>query len=187
MFTEDLRYQYPINPFSIVMDVGAHKLKFASEIQRKHGCKVLAFEPVSVFRSEWPERNDGILFFPFGIGGKDESAVFKIKGDMTGKFADSEETETVEIRSMKRVLSDLGINRVHLLKINIEGSEFDLLEHILSENLAEAFDDIQVQFHPVVEDAEVRHLQIQQGLLKTHQLTYNYPWCWENYERIRVG
>lgn len=184
MFTEDLRYIYPLRSDAVVMDVGAHKLKFASEILDWHGCKVLAFEPVSAFRSEWPDQNGGIVYFPFGIGGKDETAVFKIKGDMTGKFSDSEVSEEVEIRSMKRVLSDLGLKRVNLLKVNIEGGEFELLEHILQEGLTHIFDDIQVQFHQVVEDPEVRHWQIQQGLLKTHQLTYNYPWCWENYERI---
>jgi len=184
MFSEDLRYDYPLKDSDVVMDLGAHKLTFASRIRSKYGCSVLAFEPVTGFRSEWPEQHEGISYFPFGIGGKDESIEFKIKGDMTGAYADSNFTECVEVRSMKRVLNDLGLNNVRLIKINIEGGEFGLLEHMIESGIVGSFSDIQVQFHLVVENAIDRHEVIRESLLKTHRLTYDYQWCWENYARV---
>ena len=41
--------------------------------------------------------------------------------------------------------------------------------------------DIQVQFHTFYPDASHRREKIQQELMKTHVLTYNYDFVWENW------
>jgi hypothetical protein len=43
--------------------------------------------------------------------------------------------------------------------------------------------DIQVQFHDFVPDAEHRMRRIQQALEATHDLTFEYPFVWENWRR----
>jgi hypothetical protein len=40
-----------------------------------------------------------------------------------------------------------------------------------------------VQFHDFVPNAEPRMRQIQQALAETHELTYAYPFVWENWRR----
>ena len=67
------------------------------------------------------------------------------------------------------------------MKINIEGAEYDLLEHLIDTGLISNIHNIQVQFHDFVSNAEQRMIMLQKELEKTHGLTYQYPFVWENW------
>jgi len=75
------------------------------------------------------------------------------------------------------------ISIVHFMKINIEGGEYDLLEHLLESGFISSITNIQVQFHDFVPNAEVQMNKIQHELSKTHSLTYQYPFVWENWQK----
>src|SRR5919205_223063 len=53
-----------------------------------------------------------------------------------------------------------------MMKINIEGGEYDLLEHLIDSGFVKNIKDIQVQFHDFVPDAEPRMSRIQRELEK---------------------
>lgn len=74
-----------------------------------------------------------------------------------------------------------SIQRIDLMKINIEGAEYDLLDHLIQSGIVLRIKNIQVQFHDFVLDAERRMRCIQAGLACTHELTYQYPFVWENW------
>lgn len=76
-----------------------------------------------------------------------------------------------------------NIDFIDLMKINIEGAEYDLLEHILNRDLAGRINNIQVQFHNFIENCGERMFAIQKKLGETHQLTYQYLYVWENWEK----
>ena len=67
------------------------------------------------------------------------------------------------------------------MKINIEGGEYELLEHLIEEKLMADIANIQVQFHDFIPGAQARMEAIQQELKKTHSLTYQYLFVWENW------
>lgn len=185
-FTESLRYEYPLTQDSIVLDIGCHKGTFSKIISEKYGCKILAFEPIKQFYDEAVKvlnEKPYVQVFKCGVGATARVEQFKIKGDMSGAFAEGE-AEDVDIVAMDELLADDGPPSIDLVKINIEGGEFELLEHIIEKDLQGLFANIQVQFHTVVHDYEKRHVAIREALLKTHKLTYDAPWCWENYERL---
>lgn len=72
---------------------------------------------------------------------------------------------------------------VDLIKINIEGGEYDLLEHLLSSGMVKRFKNIQVQFHEdVIPKAEARMRKIHDELSKTHRVTFQKIFIWENWE-----
>jgi cellulose biosynthesis protein BcsQ len=79
-------------------------------------------------------------------------------------------------------LQEKDIKRIDLMKINIEGCEYNLLECLIGIGFIKNIKNIQVQFHDFVEDAEKRMMEIQKNLQKTHYLTYQYPFVWENWE-----
>ena len=75
------------------------------------------------------------------------------------------------------------IEKVDLLKMNIEGGEYDLLEHMIKNNLTSKFENIQVQFHDNVFDGwEEKYNFIVNNLTKTHHLTYKFEFKFENWE-----
>ena len=63
----------------------------------------------------------------------------------------------------------------------VEGAEYDLLDHMLNTAITNCIEDLQIQFHQFVTDAEKRHEVIRSRLLQTHHLTYDYEFVWENW------
>jgi FkbM family methyltransferase len=176
-FTEEMRYEYPLKPDDLVIDVGGYEGKFSNEIRRRYGCRVLCFEPV--FKEEIAKNLDsGVALIASALGREMGYAVFYVKGDMTGEWADGRDVP-VNVIGVKKVFTE----PVALLKLNCEGGEFGILEALLDEDLVWLIDNIQVQFHSIFPDSEQRWQKIRERLLETHELTYDAPWCWENYKR----
>ena len=94
--------------------------------------------------------------------------------DKTGLFAKGERIE-VEIVDAMSIFREKTID---LLKINIEGMEYELLERIVPNNIK----NIQVQFHKIGENYEERYQKIREKLLQTHELTYDFPFVWQNFK-----
>ena len=72
---------------------------------------------------------------------------------------------------------------VDLMKINIEGGEYDGLDKLVGTGLIKGIKSIQVQFHDFVPDAEKRVKDIHDKLQVTHIPTYQYEFVWENWQR----
>jgi hypothetical protein len=75
------------------------------------------------------------------------------------------------------------IKNIDLIKINIEGGEYDLLDFILENNLQTQINNFQIQFHKMFDDCEIRRNNIREKLSETHTLTYDYTFVWENWEK----
>ena len=180
------RLEYPdLDAHSVVFDLGGYKGQFASDIFAKYGCRVCVFEPFSSYFRIIQARfraNDRIEVFGFALGGSDGVATIYAGGDGTSIYRASTISEEIEIRRFSRFFEDRGLERVELLKINIEGAEFDLLEGMIRDGLHKKIRNIQVQFHRDIAGARERRARIKAHLLKTHRLTYEYPFVWENYQ-----
>lgn len=184
-----MRYEYNLTPDSVVIDAGGYEGNFAKMIADKYGCKVFVFEPVSRF-AEIIEKKlshyQNIDVFRFGIGAVTGPKKFHVQNDSTGEFAGSTDTEIVQLFSIDEIDDALGFplfeDDVSLFKLNVEGNEFCILERALETGLVTHWRNIQVQFHPIVPDYEARYQRIREGLLKTHEFTFDEPWIWQNFE-----
>lgn len=178
-FREDLRYEYPLTPSSLVIDVGAHVGTFALEISKRYGCYVEAYEPVGQFLSGWqtglPPK---VTIHGVGVGSFSGPAVFGISGDSTGMLSFGDRCP-VQLENITDVIDD---RTVDLLKLNIEGAEYDLIGSMLIRGHMAKIKNLQVQFHRNVAKYESRHSDLRERLLETHHLTYDFPFCWENYQ-----
>ena len=98
-------------------------------------------------------------------------------------FLKTDESETIQLKSIVNFIKNNNINKVDLIKINIEGGEYELLESLLENNLISIFTNIQVQFHDfLLDNGKERMNKIQENLAKTHELTYQYEFVWENWK-----
>jgi hypothetical protein len=93
----------------------------------------------------------------------------------------------IRLVSAADFLREHGIEEVALAKINIEGGEYELLEHVLDAGLAPRFRDLQVQFHDFVPQADERMRAIQARLAATHELTWQERFVWENWRLREAG
>lgn len=179
VFTEALRYQYPLGRQSFVIDAGFHEGAFALEIAKLYSCEIEAYEPIQSYYEAGLTKLTGtkIRLIQAALGNSPRQETFHLKGCMTGAFAEGQ-AQQVRVLDAMQVIAH---RTVDLLKLNIEGMEFEVLDRLVETGWIKACQDIQVQFHDCVPDAKARHQALQAKLLKTHYLTYNAPFCWENY------
>jgi FkbM family methyltransferase len=180
-FREEMRYEYDLTPESLVVDCGGYEGAFAEGICRRYGCSVRVYEPVP----EWAERIQERLkpwpkakVFALGIGPCDGSLIFRIKGDMTGEFVGEGQLVSAHLVQPATVICQ---DDVDLLKLNIEGGEFAVLETMLNQGLMALVNNLQVQWHDVAPAAELRRNAIIARLSETHELTFDHGWIWQNW------
>lgn len=171
---EHLRYEYDLKPNDVVIDLGAYRGEWAQQIRDRYGCRVIAVEPT-----------DNITYYHGEIINK-AAWLFEGRLKFGGAYYYTSSFEEPNIEytcfDVNTLLSQFA--EIAVLKINIEGAEYDLLKHIISAGLQVCTKNIQVQFH-LIEDVSVgpKYLKIAEALRKTHQVNWGYPFCWENWVR----
>ena len=189
---ETLRLNYNLNSNSIVIDVGGFEGNWAAEIHACYSASVLVFEPYMPFYNKIESRfshNPKIEVYPFGLGSKDTNMTFYGGGDRSSVFKmtdiplDDDQGTEVKIMDIAGIIQSREFKSINLIKLNIEGGEFELLEHLIEKKLIHLFENLQIQFHDIDAESGDRMRSVQQELAKTHALTYQYEFIWENWKR----
>ena len=181
-----LRMDYAIKANEIVLDVGGFEGQWASDIFARYLCTIHVFEPVPQFAKSIRERfesNSNIQVHQAALGNRNDSISISIDGDASSMLLNGEKGINIPLWSCSELIWKNKWDEIALVKINIEGAEYELLEHLIETGLITRIRDIQVQFHDFVPDAHPRMLAIQERLRHTHQLTYYFPFIWENWRR----
>ena len=183
---ETLRVNYPLNENSIIFDVGGFKGEFAMQMIKKYNSQIYIFEPVEAFFLVIKEKflnNPNVKCFNYGLAGHDQELEINVAHNASSIYLNSNLTETIQLKSLVDFIKVNNIKHIDLIKINIEGGEYELLESLLDSNCITMIDNIQVQFHDfIIDNAKERMNKIQNRLLKTHMLTYQYEFVWENWK-----
>ncbi|HRO41244.1 MAG TPA: FkbM family methyltransferase [Flavipsychrobacter sp.] len=184
----NLRFDYNLNDSSLVFDVGGYKGEFAAAIFCKYNCEVYVFEPLPQFFNiinATFAHNSRVHPYCFGLSDITGTATISLSDVSSSLFIKDAETVQIQLKSMVEFIQEQNISKVDLLKLNIEGAEYALLEALLDNNLIGIFKNIQVQFHEfLVENSVERMNKIHQRLSKTHRLSWQYEFVWENWELI---
>jgi len=179
-----LRLDYPLDPDCVVWDLGGYQGDFAAQIDQRYHCRVFVFEPVPSFHAQCVERfagNDKIHCLKYGLSDKagwfDISDSADASSFVRGKGAGRQ----AEVRPVTEMFDELGLGRVDLLKINIEGGEYEVLPALIHAGLIDRIRFIQVQFHDFVPEARAKRDAIRAALASTHVEMWNYPFVWESW------
>jgi len=180
-----LRLDYRINISDIVLDCGAYRGDWSRKIYDRHRCRIIAFEPVVEYYTIAIKELSGIgaYIYNAGIGPVTTNCTIAINGDASSTIAQGGRQEEIHIISIDDVIREHSLSQIRLMKLNIEGAEYDLLDHILDTGIIKSIADLQIQFHQFVPDAEMRRNTIRERLKQTHYLTYDYEFVWENWRR----
>ena len=183
-----LRLDYPLTRESLVFDVGGYHGDFAAAIYEKYNCQICIFEPVPEFYEKCVVRfrdNKRITCLNYGLSFYDGSLDIGLAENASSFSLPDRNapTQRAHVRSIALCIRDMGIDRIDLMKINIEGGEYELLEYILDRDLVSRVDNIQVQFHDIASDSETRMDAILRRLSETHGPTYQYRLVWENWKK----
>ena len=183
---EYLRLEYNLNEDSIVFDIGGYVGDFAEKISKKFGCKIYLFEPSQSFYKKCLERfknNKNILCFNYGVGNLNGDFVLSNDNEAssTKRKISDKEGEKIKIKKISNIIEEQRVNNIDLMKINIEGGEYDLLTFLINENLISKINNIQVQFHNFIPNAVKKREEITNLLKNTHKNDWSYYFVWENW------
>lgn len=183
---ETFRLDYDLDATSLVFDLGGFEGQWTSDVFSMYRCTVHVFEPVQEFAQKIERRfrrNPRIIVHRFGLSNEDRIATLALQGNGSSLFKADGRTCDIKLVRATDFFELIECNKIDLLKINIEGGEYDLLDHLIGTGFINNIANIQVQFHDFVPDAEQRMRAIQNELAKTHHLTYQYLFVWENWRR----
>lgn len=183
---QTLRLTYSLDENSIVVDAGGYHGEFAELINRRYGSIVFVLEPIVKLHEGIEElfsRNPRVIPLNYAIAGKTEQAEISLEDDGSSLYTESTgTTEIIECVDVREFFDTNNIETVDLLKLNIEGAEYDVLDRIIELELLPSIKNIQIQFHRFVPDCDRRRKFIQEHLSKTHTCVWNYDWIWEGWK-----
>jgi FkbM family methyltransferase len=182
---------YPLNEDSVVLDLGGYHGDFANNIYSKFNCNVYVFEPYAPFYNMINERfkdNEKIRVFDYGISNQTSDVEFFYSNDGSSlanvkKYSESDNKDIsiVKIKSFHEVYKELNLDVIDLLKINVEGAEYEIIENIFDNGYTKKIKNFQIQFHPEPPGSEESLERIREEFSKTHKQDWNYQWVWENW------
>lgn len=182
---ETRRLDYPLPHEAVVFDAGAHHGKFAMAIRDLHHCRVFAFEPVPDFfhicaaRVGWK----GVRVFNVGLAAACADRSIWVNADASSVVIEQRGRPQVmaQFWTVGRAMRECKVERVDLLKLNVEGAEFEILESLLESGLVNVIGNLQVQFHFPVPDGESRYARLRSGLARTHEEQWSYGPLWQSW------
>jgi FkbM family methyltransferase len=169
---------------SVAFDLGGYQGEWASDLYARYNCNIYIFEPVeeyiSVIKARF-KKNEKIKPFGFGLSNETTDAYISID-EFASKISTEGETKNVKKIHLKK-FTDFAqvnnLNKIDLIKINIEGAEYLLLEHLFETGYIKNINTILIQFHNFEKEAPQRRQKIQKQLEQSHSKLFDYPFVWE--------
>ena len=145
----------------VLIDCGANKGEFSEYLNSNFGAKCYGFEPDP--RLYLSLKNDqNITYYQKAVGSKDGLANLNLGekhcSSLKYKESDVQSYAEVEVVELERFCTNLGIQSIGLLKIDIEGAELDLLEG-LTRGFLSKVDQITVEFHDFLDKRDIPRIK----------------------------
>jgi len=184
---KDLKFKYlKINEQSIVFDLGGYEGNFSSNLFSRSPCKIHIFEPVPEFAKNIKKRfknNKNITCNPYGLCNNNEEKIINLLKDDTSSYKNQKTNDSncvkIKLKDIVEYIDQNAIENIDLMKINIEGGEYDILNHLINSQKIEHFKQLLIQFHDIEIDSIKKRNDIRESLKKTHKCKFSYKFVWE--------
>ena len=179
-----LRVDYPLTSESVVLDIGGYSGDWSLQIANRYNPHLFIFEPVPFFFEKIQHKfasNSKVKVFNYGLSDTTQRKAISILEDGSSVFRSSDNRLDVSFVNICEFLENTTIGKIDLVKINIEGGEYLLLPKMVDSGIVNMCMDIQVQFHNFVPGAYELRRDIRESLSRTHRLTYDFSFVWENW------
>jgi FkbM family methyltransferase len=180
----DLLTTADLDATSVAIDAGAHVGEWSRAVASRYPATVHAYEPN-------PKVHDRLVaavrdlpsvhVHALALGDRDATVPLQLTGPGATTQPTDREVPTVPItmRDSAAAFDELGVEHIALLKLNIEGGEYDVLDRLIETAWIARVDAVSVQFHEWWPRAHHRRREIRRALRRTHDEVWCYPWVWE--------
>ena len=183
-----MKFEIKENP--IIFDVGGYMGDFVQLcLDRYKNPTVYVFEPVFSFYEKIVNRyktNENIKVFNFGLSDITREELITINGDASSINLKSDKSESIKLKSIKEFLFEENIFGVDLIKINIEGEEYALLEYLSSIPELNVFENYLVQFHTFIDGHIEKKQLILDKIKKYYDVIFNFEFIFEGWSQKKI-
>jgi FkbM family methyltransferase len=172
------RINYDLNNESIVVDLGARHGNWSDLIKRKYSSKIYCFEVVSEFCNQL--RNKGYDTFCVAVSDKNQKIKLGVFESEASIFYNESNFE-VDAISASEIFNLINQQNIDLIKINVEGAEYKILNELIDSGNINKIKNLQVQFHLFDETENNEYENLSKKLSETHELSWRFPFVWENW------
>ena len=182
------RVTYPLNENSLVIDVGGLTGDWAARMYCLYSCFIDVYEPHPKLSKQAImnfKGNKKVNIFNFGLGNKNDRLT------LYGENANASLHEydigfhtqnIVDIKKTSEIFNKLYNNKIiDVLKINVEGAEYDILPDLIDNYDMRKIKNLQIQFHTNVDNYDQKRNIIRESLSKTHSKTWDWNYIFENW------
>ncbi len=170
---------------SWVIDIGGFLGDWTAAMLDRYNARYIIVEPVPQFANQISERfsdQPNVQLLEFVIGISEGTQQLYVNGEATGSSA-SGSPIIVNQQPISRLVSRIDGDTVGVASINIEGGEYELLEMLLESGEIARFNVLLIQFHQVNDYSPERYLKIQSGLAVSHNLSWDYSFVWQRWDK----
>lgn len=160
---------------SVVYSCGiGEDISFDLCLIQRYGLTVNAFDPTpeSIRWLEAQHKPDRFHFHPVGIAGHDGTISLHKQSDigddvsMSALRGDPKGKQVVPVKRISTIMGELGHRHIDLLKMDIEGCEYDVIEDILENRLS--IRQLLIEFHHRWPEIGHARTQTALSLLRSH-------------------
>ena len=174
---QHFRLNHELNSDSIVFEVGGFTGDFSSRIIERFDCYVYIFEPIMEYYEHLKLKynlNTKIKVFNYGLESFNGFKPIALSNDGSSIYATGNSTQLVSFRNVNDVLTELNLEKIDMMELNCEGSEYAILTELYNGPYIEKIKTLQIQFHKL---DSLRHeeekIKCRNYLAKTHKLIWD--------------
>jgi len=182
---EALRYQYDLDENSVIIDLGGFKGEWSENIIKLFNPYIHIFEPINEFYDICYEKfkdNPKVTLHKLAVEGYAGDGQIVYEDNGSSMYIAGNQTYDCKTIKLSTYIKDNNITSIDLIKSNIEGSEYNVVEDLLDSGLINIVKNYQIQWHmiPVLAD---KIQELRDRLTNTHNLDWFYAWVWESWKR----
>lgn len=167
-----------------VLDFGGFEGDWAYDIHQRYNCAVHVFEPHPHFATELRKRFEGnakIFIHEYALGKEDGVLNLSDEGNASSALRVDENAVEGKVVAVSTFFDAHADTDFGLVKINIEGGEYDLLPALIDAGFMPRIGILQVQFHLYSENLIDVRQNIVNKIEQTHSSDWSYPFVWEQW------
>jgi FkbM family methyltransferase len=189
---EFLVFNYPIDHKSVIVDFGAHIGEWAKEMETRYNPIIYLIEPLFMFNEILHYKfqlNTNVHIIPTGISNYNGISHLYLHPmpQATSKYDKTNKLVHIPVHTPDNILNSIPHDKIDILQINIEGEEYNVLEHMIETKCISKVKHLQVQFHKIFDDSVERRKKIHMNLQKFgFELNWNYEFIWESWTNKNI-
>ncbi len=177
---------FKINDASKVLDAGAYKGEFADEILKKFGSNLILYEPLesefNYLRKKY-QYNLKVELHNMAISNTDNYKFLSLENN-NSSLSDVKIKNSIKIKC-KNIINIFDKEKnIDLIKMNIEGSEYEILNAIINKNYLKKCKYYLIQFHHKNNENLKKNKEIIENkfLEMNFKKIFGYNYVWEVWE-----